>query len=120
MRRIGIFLNKIRETRERTISILRAPVFDEAAYQIEVEKLHQLRGLMMQRLADATKDLAKQFNQEERRGLAEHLRRPPPFSPGERPKMRKPPLGSRFPLRRPPPFPPKGERPPYDVEPPLD
>lgn len=66
------------ETREKVINILTAPEFDEAAYRSEVQKLDSLRGLMMQRLEDATIELAKQFNQEERNALAEHLRHPPP------------------------------------------
>ncbi len=69
------------EARERVLSILSAPEFDEAAYQAEAAKLEKLRGVMMQRFADATKELAKQFNQEERKVLAEHLRRPPPPPP---------------------------------------
>ncbi len=68
---------QIRETREKAISILTAPEFDETAYQIEAEKLHELRGRMMQQLAGATKELAAHFNQEERKALAKHLRRPP-------------------------------------------
>jgi len=68
---------QIREARERIFFILTAPQFDEASYQSEVEKLHELRGIMMQRLSNATKELAKQFNQEERKSLAEHLRHPP-------------------------------------------
>ncbi len=68
---------QIREARKRAMKILTAHHFDEAAYQIEVEKLHELRGLMMRRLADATMELAKQFDQEERRALAQYLRRPP-------------------------------------------
>jgi len=66
------------EARERVLSILSAPEFDEAAYQVETAKLDELRGITMKRLAEATKELAKQFNQEERRVLSEHLRRPPP------------------------------------------
>ncbi len=73
---------QIRESRKKAISILTAPEFDEAAYQIEVEKLHELHGLMKQQLSDATKELAKQFNQEERKALAEHLRRPPRYRKG--------------------------------------
>lgn len=76
---------QIEEARERAISILTAPEFDETAYQVEVNRLHELRGIMMQRLADATKELAKKFNQEERRGLAEHLRHPPPPPKQDRP-----------------------------------
>jgi uncharacterized membrane protein len=69
------------EARERVLSILSASEFDEAAYQAETARLEELRGVMMQRFADATKGLAKQFNQEERKALAEHLRQPPPFPP---------------------------------------
>ncbi len=68
---------KIREGRKRIVSILSAPEFDEKAYQEEVEKMHRLRGLMMQRLADATKELAKAFTPEERKALAAHLLKPP-------------------------------------------
>jgi uncharacterized membrane protein len=67
------------EARERLLSILSAPQFDEGAYQTEVTKLDRLRDLMMKRLAEATKELAKQFNQEERKAFAEHLRQPPPL-----------------------------------------
>jgi uncharacterized membrane protein len=72
---------KIQETRERALKILTAPEFDETAYQVHVDEVHQLRGMMMQRLADAAKELAEHFNQEERKALAEHLRHPPRFSP---------------------------------------
>jgi uncharacterized membrane protein len=73
------------EARERLLSVLSAPQFDEGAYHAEVTKLDRLRDLMMKRLAEATKELAKQFNQEERKALAEHLRHPPPPPPGTGP-----------------------------------
>ena len=82
------------ESRERVLSILRSPEFDEAAYQAETDNLEKLRALMMQRFADVTKELAKQFNQEERKVLAEHLRQPPPPSideGGPPPKLGPPP-----------------------------
>jgi uncharacterized membrane protein len=69
---------QIRETREKAIAILTAPEFDEEAYRREVEKLHELRSQMKQRFANTTIELAKQFNQAERKALAEYLRRPPP------------------------------------------
>jgi uncharacterized membrane protein len=69
------------EARERVLTILSAPEFDEAAYQAGTEKLEKLRGVMMQRFADATKELAKKFSQEERKVLAERLRQPPPLPP---------------------------------------
>jgi uncharacterized membrane protein len=68
---------KIRKGRRKAMKILAGPRFDEAAYQIQVEKLHELRGLMRRRLADATIELARQFDQEERRALAQYLKRPP-------------------------------------------
>ena len=68
---------QIREARKRAMRILTAHDFDEAAYQIEVQKLQELRGLMMRRLANATIELARRFDQEERRVLAQYLRRPP-------------------------------------------
>jgi uncharacterized membrane protein len=67
---------QVREARERAMNILTAHEFDEAAYQIEVDKLHELRGLIMRRFADATIELTRQFNQKERRVLAQYLRRP--------------------------------------------
>jgi uncharacterized membrane protein len=65
---------QIREAREEAIRILGASEFDAAAYRRQIEKLHRQRGLMKQHLADATIELAKQFNQEERQALAQHLR----------------------------------------------
>jgi uncharacterized membrane protein len=69
---------QIGETRERALSILIAPEFDERAFQVEVEKLQDLRGMIGQRLADATRELAKQFDSEERKVLGGYLKRPPP------------------------------------------
>ena len=66
---------QIGEARERAMKILTAPEFDEAAYLVEVDKIHELKGFMKQRLADATIELARQFEQEERKVLAQHLRR---------------------------------------------
>ena len=67
--------NQIREARKEAMNLLSAPEFDEAAYRLQVEKIHELRSLMKRRLADATVELAKQFSQEERKALAQHLRR---------------------------------------------
>jgi uncharacterized membrane protein len=90
--------------RQKVLSILEAPEFSETAYQAETAKLEKLRGAMMQRFADATKDLAKQFSQEERKALAEHLRQPPPPPPphqeGPSPKAGPPPYGDAPPPHR--------------------
>jgi uncharacterized membrane protein len=68
---------QIQEARERAMKIMTAKEFDEAAYQTEVKRLHELRGFMMHRLGNVTTELAKQFNQQDRRVLAKYLRRPP-------------------------------------------
>lgn len=65
---------RMKKTREKIFSILVAPDFDEPAYESEVKKLHELRGLMMQQLSYATQELAKQFNQEDRKALAIYLK----------------------------------------------
>jgi uncharacterized membrane protein len=72
---------QIEKAREKVLSVLSAPEFDEAAFQAETTKLDELHGLIMQRFAKATNELAKQMNQEERKGLAEIFRRPPPPPP---------------------------------------
>ncbi len=66
--------SQMKETREKIFSILIAPEFDETAYESEVNKLHELRGHMMHHLSNATKELAKQYNQEDRKALAVYLR----------------------------------------------
>jgi uncharacterized membrane protein len=91
---------QIREARQRIFSILTAPQFDEASYQTEADKLQELRGLMMKGLSNATKGLAKQLNQDERKALVEYLRRPPreERSPGNtwQPQKREVPPGNRI------------------------
>jgi uncharacterized membrane protein len=66
---------QIREARERAMKILAAPVFDEAAYRAEVARLQELRSRMKRRFADATIELARHFGPEDRKALAQHLRR---------------------------------------------
>lgn len=73
----GDTFKQIREARENALKALSAPEFDEAAYQKEVEKLHKLRRIMKQRLADAAKELAHQFNRKERKILADFFINPP-------------------------------------------
>lgn len=72
--------NQLRETRKEAMKLLSAPEFDEAAYRVQIEKIHELRSLMKRRLADATIELARQFSQEERSALAQHLRHFPRYS----------------------------------------
>jgi len=67
--------NQVREAKKEAMKLLSAPEFDEAAYRLQVEKIHELRSLMKRRLADATIELARQFSQKERSALAQHLKR---------------------------------------------
>lgn len=72
--------NQLREARKEAMKLLSAPEFDEATYRLQIEKIHELRSLMKRCLADATIELARQFSQEERRSLAQHLRHFPRHS----------------------------------------
>jgi len=73
---------QMREARKEAMTLLSEPEFDEAAYRVQVEKIHGLRSLMKRRLAEATIELARQFSQEERKALAQHLRHFPRHSKG--------------------------------------
>jgi uncharacterized membrane protein len=68
---------QIRETREQTLGILMASEFDEPSFQREVAKLRDLRGQVSERMADATLQLAREFDPEERKLLGRYLERPP-------------------------------------------
>ncbi|MFZ5875572.1 MAG: periplasmic heavy metal sensor [Nitrospirota bacterium] len=74
---------QIRETRAQTLSILTASEFDEQSFQREVDKLHELRGRVAGRVAEATVVLARQFTPEERQLLGEYLERSRPRPPPE-------------------------------------
>lgn len=69
---------QIKDSREKALSALTDPEFDEASFEKEIKQLHDLRLLKMRRMADATKELAGQLNQEERRILAKTLGHRPP------------------------------------------
>ncbi|MGH7768255.1 MAG: periplasmic heavy metal sensor [Candidatus Binatia bacterium] len=69
---------KIRQERNEAIRLLAAEPFDEAAFDRQVKKIQDLRLQMTQSMADSIKDLAKDLPQEERKALAEVLKRPPP------------------------------------------
>jgi uncharacterized membrane protein len=79
-------LRQIREARREAMRILADREFNEAAYRVEVAKIRQLRGVMKERLADATVELAKQFSQKDRRILAEYLRQGPRLPEGAKPE----------------------------------
>jgi uncharacterized membrane protein len=74
---------QIRASREQTLGILTAAEFDERSFQQEVATLHELRGRVANRLADATLELAKHFTPEERKLLGAYLERSRPPPPRE-------------------------------------
>ena len=69
---------QIDEARAETLRLLAAEQFDEAAYDRQVGKIEELRSQMFKRMGQDFKQTAKGFSAEERRMLAEVLRRPPP------------------------------------------
>ncbi len=78
MRREGKATRKaIHDKRAELIGVLTAPEFDETLFDQKVEELHEIHGQMAKNLAEATKELAKKFNQEERKALGVLLKRHP-------------------------------------------
>jgi uncharacterized membrane protein len=69
---------QIDEARAETLRLLAADRFDEAAYDRQVSKIEELRDEMFKRMGRDFKKTAKEFSPEERRMLADLLRRPPP------------------------------------------
>ncbi len=67
----------IREVRRDTVRILTADVFDENAYQANLEKIRELRAQQMQRMSESVKKLASTWSATERAALAKLMRRPP-------------------------------------------
>jgi len=78
-------------SRRASGKILRTEPFDRAAYMAEMQKAHEIRGQMMQRMANSVAELAGKFTPEERAILAKSLREramhkgapPPPPPPRE-------------------------------------
>lgn len=64
---------EIRKTRGNISKILVAPEFNEADFDKEIKKLHELQGRIMSYFAEATKELASQFNRDERRIISDLL-----------------------------------------------
>ncbi len=68
---------KIHKIRKEIGQILSAPRFDEQLFDKKVTELHDLHGEMAKGLAEVTKNLAQKFTPEERRVLAEILKKRP-------------------------------------------
>lgn len=67
----------IDEARQEALRILSTDPFDEAAYDRQVKKIGELRAEMFARTGQLIKQTAKELPPEERRMLADLLRRPP-------------------------------------------
>jgi len=72
--------DQIQEAREEAIRILTAEPFEETTYDRQVNKIHELYGQRSQRMAGVVKEVAKDLSPEQRRVLAEVLKRPPSSS----------------------------------------
>ena len=69
---------EIDQARAEALTILSAESFDEAAYDRQINKLDELRAEMFKRMGQMLKQTAKDLTPEERRMLADLLRRPRP------------------------------------------
>ena len=66
---------QVKKTRNNINEILSAPVFDENAYNTEIENLQKLQSEIMEKFSSVTKDLALQLEQDERKVIAELLKK---------------------------------------------
>lgn len=66
------------QARTETLRVLGAEAFDEAAYDRQVSQIEELRREMFKHFGQNIKQTAKELSPDERRMLAELLRRPPP------------------------------------------
>jgi uncharacterized membrane protein len=66
------------QSRAEALRLLSAEPFDEAAYDRQVSKIDGLREEAFKRMGGIIKQTAKELSPEERRMLADVLRRPPP------------------------------------------
>jgi len=69
---------EIDQARAEALTILSAEPFDEAAYDRQINQIDELRAEMFKRMGQMIKQTAKELAPEERRMLADLLRRPPP------------------------------------------
>jgi uncharacterized membrane protein len=68
------------EARAEAIRLLSTEPFDEIAYDRQVSKIEELRVKMFQRMGQMIKQTARELSPDERRMLADLLRRPAPTS----------------------------------------
>jgi uncharacterized membrane protein len=68
--------SQIRAARNEAIRALAAEPFDESAYDRQVQKINELRVQRTNKMAADVKDIAKDLPLEQRKALAEALKRP--------------------------------------------
>jgi uncharacterized membrane protein len=113
---------KIRQKRDEVIDVFSAPEFDPALFDRKVAELHALMGELTEEIAEETKKIASDLSREERKAVADIIRRVPgpPFprffmegSHGDKFDVR----GEKFHMERfdgPPPPPPTDREEPHD------
>jgi uncharacterized membrane protein len=69
---------QIDDARAEALRLLGAEPFDEAAYDLQVSKIEELRGQMYKRMGQLIKQTAKELSPQERGMLTDLLRRPSP------------------------------------------
>ena len=67
--------NEVRKSRKNINKIISAPEFDESAYDKEIENLQRLQSEIMFKFGKVTKELAIQLEQDERKVIAELLKK---------------------------------------------
>jgi uncharacterized membrane protein len=70
--------HEIDQARTEALRILSTEPFDEVAYDREVNKINALRAESFKRMGQMIKQTARELAPDERRMLADLLRRPPP------------------------------------------
>ncbi len=66
---------EVKKTRNKINKILSAPEFDESAYDTEIKNLKKLQAEIMDKFSIVTKDLALKLEQDERKVMAELLKK---------------------------------------------
>jgi len=66
---------QVRNTREKINEIISAPEFDVSGYDAEINSLKELQAQIMDKFSEATKELALQLEQDERKVVAELLKK---------------------------------------------
>lgn len=69
---------QIDKARGETLRLLSAESFDGAAYDRQMSEIEELRGEMFKRMGQTMKQTVKELSPEERRMVADLLRRPAP------------------------------------------